>query len=44
MSEKNGSFTLSENDIAFIMSLLKTASAPLTTATLIEAFRKRNAG
>ena len=43
MAENAGTVPLSEQDIAFILSLLKTSSAPLTTAALVEEFRKRAA-
>ncbi len=43
MAEQAGNVQLSEYDIAFILSLLKNASSPVTTATLVEEFRKRAA-
>jgi len=43
MAHQAGNVQLTERDIAFIFSLLKSASSPVSTATLVEEFRKRAA-
>lgn len=42
MAKQNENVQLNDADIAFLMNLLRNASAPLTTQELIEALRERS--
>lgn len=42
MAEQTGTLQLNDDDIAFLLTLLRNASSPLTTQDLIEALKKRS--
>lgn len=42
MAEQTDTLQLNEADIAFLLNLLRNASAPKTTAELIAALRERS--
>lgn len=39
MADQTGTLQLSQEDIAFLLNLLRNATTPLTTGQLIEALR-----
>ncbi|CAN5669509.1 hypothetical protein BH23CHL5_BH23CHL5_03820 [soil metagenome] len=41
MSINDGAFQLSEEDLEFLVALLRSSAVPLTTAQLIESLRGR---
>lgn len=43
MANDNETVQLNEADIAYLLTLLRDAQGPLTTAELVEALKSRNA-
>ena len=41
MAEERSTLQLNEEDIAYVLTLLRNASSPLTTEQVIEALRQR---
>jgi hypothetical protein len=44
MAKQTDTLQLNDADIAFLLNLLRNASAPMSTAELIEALRQRSGG
>lgn len=42
MAEETGTLHLNDDDIAYLLTLLRNATSPLTTAQLIDALRQRS--
>jgi hypothetical protein len=42
MADENGTLQLTDNDIAFLLTVLRNAISPLTTQQLIDALRQRS--
>jgi predicted transcriptional regulator len=43
MAGQSGDLRLSEEDITYLLALLRNSSSPLTTAQLVEALKQRSA-
>lgn len=43
MEHMTGSITLTDDDVAFLINLLRSSNLPLTTQQLIDALRERGA-
>jgi hypothetical protein len=43
MERMNGSITLTDDDVAFLINVLRSSGLPLTTQQLIDALRERSA-
>lgn len=41
MADERGTLQLNDDDIAYVLTLLRNASSPLTTGQVIEALRQR---
>jgi hypothetical protein len=42
MADSTGTLQFSDDDIAFLLTLLRNASTPLTTQDLVDALKKRS--
>jgi hypothetical protein len=43
MERMNGSITLTDDDVAFLINVLRSSGLPLSTQQLIDALRERSA-